>query len=359
MANGILSIPIPGRSILVGGSTAVAETDRAAATAEFVVGPENAMVECAVCAVLEGPPTKFNPLVFSGASGTGKSHLAKGLEGVWRMRHGRKRRVEYTTGADFARELGEAIKAQATDDFRTKYRAAALLIFDDLEELDGKQAAQEELVHTLDGLLAAGGRFVGTAKVLPAALRSLASGLTSRLGMGLTVPLEPPGPQARRTLLSSFADRRDFPLDEVVVDVLAEELELTAPELLGAILQLETVARLDGMNIDVVRARHFVRERINQSLPPLREIAAATAKHYALRLSDLRGPLRQRAIVAARDVAIYLVRELRHDSFEEIGRFFGRRDHTTVLHSYRKVAGLMASDAATRQAIEEVRGRWA
>ncbi len=264
-----------------------------------------------------------------------------------------------TTAVDFARELAEGIETQAVDEFRAKYRAAALLVFEDLGQLatrkSGKLSAQEEFIHTLDALLADGRWVVVTASAAPAELPGILPALQSRLTAGLTIPLAPPGPETRLAVLRQLAAIRNVELPDAVAQLLAEGLTGTVPELAGALVQLMMRAHVAGDPIDLPAAKRYLSVRNGKRRQPtLHEIALATARHFSLKLSDLRSPVRRRALVTARGVAVYLARHLTHESLEEIGHYFGGRDHTTVIHSCRKTEELRQTDPAIAEAIARV-----
>ena len=352
MANGIIDIPLPGRPL------GPADQDGGAvAPCHFLAGPENRLVEVAVRSVLDEPVVGYNPLVLYGPSGTGKSHVAGGLADLWKARN-RRQRVVSTTAVDFARELADAIESQDVEEFRTKYRTANLLVFEDLGQLatrrSGKLSAQEELIHTLDALLAEERWAIVTASASPTELPGLLPALQSRLAAGLTIPLAPPGPEARLAVLRQLAGLREIELPEPVAQVLAEGLSGTVPELAGALMQLAMPARFDADPIDVRSAKRYMADRNHQSQPTLREIALATARYFSLKLSDLRSPVRRRALVTARGVAIYLARHFSGKSFQEIGHYFGGRDHTTVIHGFQKTVELADTDTAIHEAIEQL-----
>ncbi len=354
MVDGIVDIPLPGQVGEPGG-----EGSNELASCHFLAGPENRLVEVAVRSVINEPDTSYNPLVLYGPSGTGKSHVARGLANAWKARN-RRRRVVCSTATDFAQELADAIESQAVDDFRTKYRGASLLVFEDLGQLtagkSGKLSAQEELIHTLDALLAEDRWVVVTASAAPAELPGLLPGLQSRLTAGLAIPLAPPGPAARRAILEQLAAVKNVDLPEPVAQLLAEGLAGTAPELAGALLQLAAPAGFDGEPIDLESAKEYLSDRNgNGKQPTMHEIALATARHFKLRLSELRSSLRRRALVTARGVAVYLARNTGGKSLQEIGRYFGGRDHSTVLHSCRKIEELSASDPAIHEALVRLR----
>lgn len=355
MAEGVVTIPFPGQP-LVFDSTVASDSPRPAGLTAFYAGPENRLIEPAIEGVLGGQPTAYNPLVFYGPSGTGKSHLVRGLTALWRVRHG-TRRIILTTCAEFAQELVEAIETQAVEDFRVRYRTAGMAVFENIGELAGKRMAQEELVCTLDALTQCQTQIVVTASAAPESIAGLAPALVSRLSAGLAVPLASPGPDARLALLRQWCELRELDLPDSLVRLLAGGLEGTVPELLGAMIQLELPARIDRRPLDAQTIRDFLAERGPQR-PGVHEIASATARHFSLRLSDLRGTSRRRPLVRARDVAMLLARSLTQQSLQRIGQYFGDRDHTTVLHACRKAEELLRTDPAIREAVERIQQKF-
>jgi chromosomal replication initiator protein len=352
MVDGIVDIPLPGRVI------DSATQDEPIAPLHFFTGPENRLVEVAVDSVLGQLPNNYNPLVLYGPSGSGKSHIAQGLAAEWKSRN-RRDHVVCTTGADFARELADAIETQAVEEFRTKYRKASLLVFEDLGQLavrqSGKLNAQEELVHTMDAAAANGGWVVVTASAAPAELSGILPVLQSRLTAGLTVPLTIPGVEARTAILQQLAIQRDIELPDPLAHMLAEGISGSAPQLAGALSQLDMLVRIDGGAIDAPTVQKYLAgRRGGPQQPSLRDIALATAHHFSLKLSELRSPVRQRAVVTARGVAIYIARRLTNESLDQIGRYFGGRDHTTVLHSCRKTESLLETDGLVRASVEQL-----
>jgi chromosomal replication initiator protein len=352
MVDGVVDIPLPARP-----TDTAADQSGAAAIGHFLVGPENRLVEVAVRSIVERQPNGYNPLVFYGPSGTGKSHLARGLANAWKARN-RSGRVVYTTAADFHRELIEAIQTQAVDEFRAKHRGANLWVVEDLGLLatrkSDKLSAQEELIHTFDALLADGRWVIVTASAVPSDLPGIVPALKSRLTGGLTVPLAPPGPEARLALLHQLAALRNIRLPESVARALAEGLSGTVPELSGMLGQLEGPLRQQHGRLDVSTARQYLALRDRAQQPSLHEIALATSRHFSLRLVDLRGSSRRRALVTARGVAVYLARQLTEESLQKIGAYFSGRDHTTVMHGCHKMEKLLRHDPAIQEAIKSL-----
>jgi len=183
----------------------------------------------------------------------------------------------------------------------------------------------------------------------------LLAGLRSRLSAGLCVPLALPARATRRAILERLAKARGVPLPKRAIDGLADGIQGGVPALLSAIMELEFAAQHDGSVLDTKRVQQLVAAGTADKAPTLREIAGSTAKYFGLKLADLKSPLRQRALVAARGVAMYLARQLTNHSFEQIGAFFGGRAHTTVLHGYRRMEKLVRQDRAMREAVGELK----
>ena len=348
VVNGVVNIPLSGQPLECD-SRSARRCEKTPGLGEFVAGPENCLVDEAVRSVLE-ETAPYSLLVLYGPPGTGKSHLALGLAAAWKTLYPR-RPVAYVTAIDFARELTDAIETQAVDDFRAGYRRTSLLIVEDLGYLAGKEAAQRELVYTLDALADAGGRLVLTAPVAPGQLAGMVPGLQSRLTAGLAVPLARPGREARLTILQRLAGLREIQLSGAAARLLAEGLNATVSGLLGALLQLEMAARVNGERIDGDAVRRYLAERNGSEERSMHDIALATARHFSLKLAELRGPSRRRAVAAARGVAMYLTRVLTRQSLEQIGRYFGGRDHTTVSYACRKTEERVKGEPAVRQAV--------
>jgi chromosomal replication initiator protein len=325
----------------------------------FLAGPENRLVKVAVDSLMNDSADGYNPLVLYGQSGVGKSHVACGLAAAWKAGN-RRHRVVLTTAVDFARELTDAIESQSVEEFRVKYRTADLLVFEDLGQLvvkkSGKLSVQEEFIHTLDALLAEDRLVVVTASAAPVELPGLLPALQSRLTAGLAIELVPPGAEARLAVLRQLAKIHEVEMPERVARMLADSLSGTVPELAGALIQLtasdgfETVKTLE---LDSVKK--YLRLRNKKDRPSIHEIALATAKHFSIRLTDLRSPVRRRALVTARGVAVYIARYFGGESLQDIGRYFGGRDHTTVMHSYQKTEELLEHDPTVHEAVELLR----
>jgi len=350
--DGVVEIPLPGQP-MVGLPGSNGERNPTTTLRHFIAGPENRLAKVAVEAVLSDRPASYGPVVLYGPSGTGKSHLARGLATQWKVKR-RRSKVVYTTSDEFARELFDAIETHAMEDFQARNRQAALLVFEDVQRLGGKPAAEEELVHTLDALIRRESAIVVTAAGPPARLPELTPELRSRLGSGLTVPLVPPAAATRLAIVQRLAAQREIVLAEECAEILAEGFHGTVPELAGALIRLAMPARLNGHGIGLDEVRSYLAERDDARRPKLADIASATARFFSLKVSDLRSRSRRRAVVVARDVAMYISRRRTRMSLEQIGDYFGGRDHSTVMHGCRKTESLLKTDPAIREAVEQL-----
>jgi len=349
VVNGVVEIPFPGR-LLRRGSGPGRPDDHTMALSAFVAGPENGLVPVAVELAINDGARPYSPIVFHGPPGTGKSHLALGLAAAWKACCGRGS-VLYATAVDFARQLADAIQTKTLDEFTGQYRQASLLILEDVGRLAGKQAAQRELIFTLDGLTNAGNCAVLTANAAPGELTGIVPGLRSRLAAGLTVPLAPPGRDARLVILRCLAELRRANLSDLAGQALADGLDVTVPELFAVLTELAFSVEMDGGVISIETARRYLAQRKACPAVSVHKIALATARCFSLTLAELRSPSRRRAVAAARGVAMYLARRLTEESLDDIGRYFGGRDHTTVSYGCRKTEERLGAEPDIRDAV--------
>ena len=322
-----------------------------AVVSEFIAGPENSLAAYAVCVALADDVPRYNPLVFHGASGTGKSHLALGLAAAWNDREPGAT-IHVQAASEFAREFADAIETMGNQELAARQRSARLFVLEDLQGLVGKPAAQGEFVRLLDALIVADCQVVVTSRQAPSELLELSAPLRSRLTGGLTVGLVGPGVATRVELLTRFAERRRVKLAAEAAQLLAERLAGTARELAGAVMQLEAVA---GREVELPHVQTYLQQQTPPRVPRLAGIAAATARHFVLKVADLQSASRRRQVTQARGVAMYLARTLTPTSLEKIGGYFGRRDHTTVMHACHRIEELIAADLEVQHAVESLR----
>ena len=349
MISGLFSLPLVPAERAAG----LRGGERWAASETFFAGPENALVRTLTDATA-ADPIAFNPLVLCGPSGVGKSSVAHALAGRRRVRLGLKN-VIATTGAQLAGGLAEAIEADSVTDFRQRHHRCDILLIDDLDQLAGKAAAQHFLLAALESLLQRGCLVLAILRALPQSVDGLLPTLRSRLAGGLIVPIAPPGILARKALVRQAAARVSQPLDEAVIEQLAGRGTrlTTAAKLRHAVFELAVAAEVQRRPIRPLHVTRWMAQQSPESSAVCRRVTSLVCEQAGLTATKLRGKSRSQAIADARSLAMYLIRRLCGLTYSEIGRQFGRRDHTTVLHSCQKVERLIAHDDAVRRQVEE------
>lgn len=361
--------PIQGRRLsrARNGSAAPAEADPTRLP-NFVAGPENHLLVAVInrlIASIEEPaapttglpattpnPLRLStPLVLTGPTGSGKTHLACGLADLWRARRGEDE-VAYYTAADFSRALAGAIADGAVRDFRRRLRRKRLVVIDDAHRLGATKNKAAELRHTIDGVSEAGGLMLLTLSGPAADAPGFDRPLLSRLAGGLAIEIAPPGLHARRELLRQAADAAGCKLDDRALETLAEQLPPEPPRMLRAAVELR---RRQGVRIDAQAARQLLEDDRPDNSPPLRDILRVVARYHQVPLNVLTSASRKQGVVAARAVAIYLARELTPMSYADIGRLLGGRDHTTIMHNYRRIDRELTKDRALQSAVQDLR----
>lgn len=361
MISGIFSIPLSVAPPAEGGSGSLPRGPSSAERGDslaLIAGPENSLVRVLLDAV-QAETLPYNPIVLVGGSGLGKSSLLQALA--------QRRQIAWpgmacvlTTAADFARGYNHAYETKSLGDFRSRHQRAGILAIDDVHRLANKPAAQQELIATLDAMLRRGSLVIVTLRRQPTEVRGLAPSLVSRLSSGLIVPLALPEAAARRAMVEQLSQQLEIPLPDDVVERLAgaspgkRPVFATPVQLRHAVLQLAHLAKSNEASIDVQLVDQVVREHQPETKTTLRQVTSAVAKHFQLTGQDLKGQSRQQTVVRARSLAMFLCRELTGASYAEVGQFFGGRDHTTVLHACRKIAGLLTEDNTLRELSEDL-----
>ena len=325
----------------------------------FVIGCGNHFAHAAALKVAELPGQSYNPLVLHGPAGVGKSHLLQAI-GSYVTEHDADMQIQHTTTESFTTEFTRALRGDHIDDFKRTYREAELLLVDDLQFLAGKERTAEELLHTLEAALAGGAQVVITSDRHPAALDSVNSRLRERLHGGLVVDIAPAQLETRLAIVHKLATRfPDLATQGDVLDHLAHALPGNAHTLTGALTRLAAYISLTGHEVTPALTEQVL-EHLYPSgatgvhAPSITSIQHVAATHFEVSEHDIRSAKRGRRLVYARQLTMYLCRELTTLSLPAIATEFGGRDHTTVLHAHRKVKGLLLTDGETRVAVHSL-----
>lgn len=323
--------------------------------ADFIVGGSNRMAHAASLAVAEKPAKTYNPLFIYGGVGLGKTHLAQAI-GHFVLDVNPKAKVVYTSSESFMNDLIFAIRQGKTLEFRNKYRNMDLLIIDDIQFLAGRESTQEEFFHTFNALYDASKQIVLTSDRPPKEIRDLEERLISRFEWGLITDIQKPDMETRLAILKNKAERDRLGIPEPVLAFIAENVHNNIRELEGSLIRLLAISNLSGRMIDLDLAEEvllsFISPKRRQVSVP--EIQKAVAEKYSVSIELMKSEKRSRRIVLPRQVAIFLAREMTEKSLVEIGKFFGGRDHTTVLHSCRKIEKLIGEQPELQRNIAEL-----
>ena len=321
----------------------------------FIVGPSNRLAAAACMSVCQGEVEHYNPLFIHGPVGCGKTHLLVGTCLELRQRYP-EQWTELLTAERFVQAFIQAHESSTFDRFRRTVRQVDNLLVDDVQFLAGKDRTQEELFHTFNDLFNTGRRLILSASASPREMKGLEERLRSRFEWGLVARIDPPQYETRVRIVQQAARDRGRPLPDEVVNGLAEQLCGGVRELEGAVTRLLGVAELTGRRIDRELAGEVLADTVTpEHQPGLEQIVKVVQKRYDMRLSQLQSKRRSRHIVLPRQICMYLARQMTDLSLEDIGTYFGGRDHTTVMHACRKIERQMHEDAALARTVREIR----
>jgi chromosomal replication initiator protein len=317
----------------------------------FVVGKPNELAHAAARRVGEGGTVTFNPLFLYGGVGLGKTHLMHAIAHELQLRRP-DLRVLYLSAEQFMYRFVQALRERQIMDFKELFRSVDVLMVDDVQFIAGKDSTQEEFFHTFNALVDANKQIVISADRAPGEIKDLEERIRSRLQCGLVVDLHPTDYELRLGILQQKVEYyrsqyRGLVLADGVLEFLAHRITTNVRVLEGALTRLFAFASLVGREITLDLAQDCLADILRSSDRKLtiEEIQRKVAEHYNIRLSDMIGPKRLRNIARPRQVAMYLAKQLTPRSLPEIGRRFGGRDHTTIMHGVRKIEELMATDS--------------
>jgi chromosomal replication initiator protein len=322
----------------------------------FVVGKPNEFAYAAAQRVADATQVSFNPLFLYGGVGLGKTHLMHAI--AWRIRQSDPtRNVIYLSAEKFMYRFIRALREQTTVDFKEQFRSVDVLMIDDVQFIAGKDSTQEEFFHTFNALVDQGRQIVLSADKSPSNLEGIEERLKSRLNCGLVADIHATTYELRLGILQSKADQLGVEVKRNVLEFLAHKITSNVRELEGALNRIVAHAQLVGRQITLETTQEVLHDllRANDRRVTIEEIQKRVAEHFNIRISDMHSARRARSVARPRQVAMYLAKQLTTRSLPEIGRKFGGRDHTTVMHAVRKVDELRERDAGFAEDVELLR----
>ena len=325
----------------------------------FVIGASNRFAHAAAVAVAEAPAKAYNPLFIYGESGLGKTHLLHAIGAYAKELYGNTR-VRYVSSEEFTNDFINSIRDDKATAFQRRYRDLDILLVDDIQFLENKERTQEEFFHTFNTLYNANKQIVISSDRPPKQLTTLEDRLRSRFEWGLITDIQPPELETRIAILRKKAAQDKLNAPDDVLEFIASKISTNIRELEGALIRVTAFASLNRQTVDMGLAEIVLKDLIPTNIATeitAPTIMAQTAAYFSLTLDDLCGTSRSRALVNARQIAMYLCRELTELSLPKIGQTFGGRDHTTVMHADRKIRELMAERRSIYNQVNELTTR--
>jgi chromosomal replication initiator protein len=325
----------------------------------FVIGSSNRFAHAAAVAVAEAPARAYNPLFIWGESGLGKTHLLHAV-GHYAQRLFPGMRVRYVSTEEFTNDFINSLRDDRKVAFQHRYRNVDVLLVDDIQFLEGKEGTQEEFFHTFNTLHNANKQIVVSSDRPPKGLGTLEDRLRTRFEWGLITDIQPPELETRIAILRKKAAQDRLAAPAEVLEFIADRIERNIRELEGALIRVTAFASLNRQPVDVQLAEIVLRDLIPDSHAPeisASTIMAVTAEFFAVSMDDLCGPGKTKALAQARQISMYLCRELTDLSLPKIGQTFGGRDHTTVMHADKKIRKEMAERRRIYDQVQELTSR--
>ncbi len=327
----------------------------------FIVGKPNELAHAAArrvaeSCVSEAQTVPFNPLFLYGGVGLGKTPLMHAIAWHIRTQHPR-RKVIYLSAEKFMYQFIRALRFKDTVAFKDQFRSVDVLMIDDVQFISGKDSTQEEFFHTFNALVDQNRQIIISADKSPSEMEGLEERMRSRLGWGLVADLHPTTYELRLGILQAKAEKLGGQIPAKVLEFLAHKITSNVRELEGALNRITAHAQLVGRGITIEMAQEVLHDllRANDRRVTIDEIQKRVAEHYNIRLADMHSARRARAVARPRQVAMYLCKQLTPRSLPEIGRKFGGRDHTTVMHAVRKIEELRVADRAIAEDVDLLR----
>ncbi len=310
--------------------------------ATFIVGNNNRLAFAASQVVAEKPGNVYNPLFIYGGVGLGKTHLMQAI-GNEISQKAPKKKIIYVSCETFTSEFISALQNKTVDAFKKKYRTVDVFLVDDIQFLANKEGTQEEFFHTFNNLHQSNRQIVVTADRVPREIANLEERLTSRFGWGMIADIQAPNFETRMAILQEKAEERGLSLPQEIIEHIANTISSNVRELEGALIKVATAAQVEKVNptLDFTRAtlKDLATNKVSANIST-KKIIQTMARHFDLDSSDIIGPRRNKELVYARQITMYLLRSLLNQSYPQIGEAMGGRDHTTVMYSVDKIERL-------------------
>jgi chromosomal replication initiator protein len=340
-------------AIIAGSNNLISQLDQRFTFENFVVGKPNELAHAAAKRVTESETVSFNPLFLYGGVGLGKTHLMHAIAHEIRSKTP-DRRVLYMSAEKFMYQFVKAIRHKDTMSFKDQFRSVDVLMIDDLQFICGKDSTQEEFFHTFNALVDQNHQIIISADKSPSDLEGMEERLRSRLGWGLVADIHPTTYELRLGILEAKKDQLDQNMPQEVLEFLAHKITSNVRELEGALNRIAAHAELIGRPVTLENTQALLQDllRANDRRVTIDDIQKTVCEHYNIRIADMHSARRSRNVARPRQVAMFLCKELTQYSLPEIGRKFGGRDHTTVMHGDRKIRELLETDKALMEDVE-------
>ena len=311
----------------------------------FIVGPSNQFAHAACRAVAEAPSRSYNPLFIYGGVGLGKTHLMHAV-GQYVLQHDRNLKLTYISSERFMNEMINAVRYDRVLDFRERYRSVDVLLVDDIQFLAGKEGTQTEFFHTFNALYDSQKQIVLSSDCPPHEIPQLEERLRSRFEWGLTADIQSPDLETKVAILKKKSETEAVPLPDNVAMYIASRIKSNVRELEGSLIRLIAYASLTGQELSLPLAQEVLKNIIDheEKAVTIDAIQKFVAEYYNLKLNELKSRNNSKSVAMPRQVAMYLCKSLTHASLPEIGRSFGGKHHSTVIHSIRKVEEMRKKD---------------
>ena len=321
----------------------------------FIPGENSDYAYKAALAVAQKPGKKYNPILFYGGSGLGKTHLMEAIGNYIYQNNPENLKICYISAENFTNEFTSSITSKKTNDFKNKYRNLDVLLLDDIHFLSGKEATQEELFYTFNALSDKNAQMVCTCDRPIREIQKMANRLVSRLSNGLSIDLQPPNYETRIAILQKKLQLKEKELNPEIIEFIAKNVETNVRELEAALNKVLGYIELFGGSPDLDTVKNQLKDLItansieNISIDIIQKVIA---DNYQVSVSDLKSKKRDKKFVIPRQIAIYIAREITEISFMELGNEFGGKDHTTMMHAYEKVKDLIKIDPSLNNKIQ-------